>query len=247
MNRGDKQTITDLVKSLESTELHFVPNAEQVVILAKALQQSTESDTSETLIRVLKKAKANAAPAIDVLAAIIKSSGERNMSKSSFSISPPVGEMVIFSLNPSVAQRAASALSDIGVSAVPALTELLSHSDAATREMAADTLKAIGVPAVAAAAQLTKLLNDPNLDVRISAAWALATFSPPQFPAVVDSLLPLLNSSDWIICGRAATILALVGKAGEPAIPLLEKLTNHRESVVAERARKALLAVRADR
>ena len=174
---------------------------------------------------------------------IVGSSADQGAS-GSFSISPPIGGLAVFVSNPSRAQEAANKLAKIGSPAVPALTGLLDHRNPAIRDIAADTLMRIGAASAPAEQKLLSLLADTNVDVRISGAWALAKVCPNAFGSVVEAMLPLLQHSDWVVRGRAATILALVGKVAEPAIPMLEKMLDDRQEVVADRARQALAAIR---
>lgn len=86
-------------------------------------------------------------------------------------------------------------LGRIGAPAVPPLTRLLRHPDAARRVQAANILARIGPQAAEAVPALAEALEDPDPDVRKSAARALGQIGPAADEAV-GPLLRLLEQVD---------------------------------------------------
>ena len=80
--------------------------------------------------------------------------------------------------NPMEALRSIGVMGKQARAALPALVKCLGHEDSELRMLAADALGEIGDNSGTVVDELRKLLQDPEPDVRESAATALKTLSP---------------------------------------------------------------------
>jgi HEAT repeat protein len=78
--------------------------------------------------------------------------------------------------------------------AVPSLLQWATNSDEAVRHHAIWALGMIRADPTRVVPLLTSALNDPSIDVRDFAAWALEEFGP-QASAATPALLDFLNAS----------------------------------------------------
>ena len=105
--------------------------------------------------------------------------------------------------------------------AAPALVQALADSDPFIRWGAARTLGKIGsVEENTAVPALAKLLEEPDLDLRIAAAWALERYGPAA-RAAVPALAKAVGTGDPEIRRAVMTTLVAIGKDAESAIPAI--------------------------
>jgi len=138
------------------------------------------------------------------------------------------------------AEAAAQALGRLGDDALPALSELLSRSDADGRWWAARTLGEI--ESDAALALLIDCTADPDPDVRACAIFALGTFGE-RARAAVPALIQRLGDASVYAGQMAADALARIGSTATE--PLIDALKNGPPPVRGRAARA--LAQLADR
>lgn len=118
------------------------------------------------------------------------------------------------------AGAAARALSTMGKTAVPALTEALHDDHWWVRAVAADVLGRIGREAQGADAALHEALNDDHWWVRRNALEALRFLDFVPVEGIPD-LVRLLEDQDYRVRRNAALTLCRTGEAGDPAVPVL--------------------------
>ncbi len=105
------------------------------------------------------------------------------------------------------------ALGQIGLPAVPALKEILSDPDPATRLGAAMAIGFIGADARPHAASLFPLLSDPNAEVRHNTALALGLIGT-EAPEVIAGLAGCLGAEDIYMRSTAARLLQALAPEG---------------------------------
>ncbi len=107
---------------------------------------------------------------------------------------------------------------------VAAVADLLADGDAETRECAVRTLERGQGVALAAStvAELRKLLEDPDLEVRMSVVWALGTIGEASKQAIPD-LLKLLRGSDEELRRAAIEAFGQIGPGAEQAVDSLSQ------------------------
>jgi hypothetical protein len=108
-----------------------------------------------------------------------------------------------------------------------------------------DILRAIGSfgeDAAASAEAIAGALNDPNVDVRLAAAWALSQVGP-KGAAAVPALAKALQDSSPRVRLLAAIALKGMGPSAAPAVPDLIRALNDSSEFVRTRAADALGAV----
>ena len=88
-----------------------------------------------------------------------------------------------------------------------------------------------------------RALREPDAVDRSHAEQVLASLGSGAAEAV-SYLLPTLKGTDPRELGAAITALGMIGPAAKDAIPTLEKLTEHEDPQIAERAKAALTQVR---
>jgi HEAT repeat protein len=147
------------------------------------------------------------------------------------------------------------ALRKSGQLAVPGLIEALKMDDISTREKAIRTLGSLGELAVEAVPELTKSLNDKNLDVRLAAAksmWNITKKPEVAVPVLVDLL-----EEKWSAAQEASeprrrflqTVLEALQRIGPPAkaaIPALNQKTKDKNRLISESAQSALKEISAN-
>ncbi|MEN6449155.1 MAG: HEAT repeat domain-containing protein [Thermoguttaceae bacterium] len=127
-----------------------------------------------------------------------------------------------------VRRRAASTLGQIGAATVPALRELSNDKSVEFRCAVVDALEqasSTGAGAKAAVPVLARLLTDPDLNVRNTAARAVSRIGPKAEPAI-PALVTLLRHRDtypMVFGDEAAVALGKIGPAAIPAIMELLK------------------------
>ena len=119
--------------------------------------------------------------------------------------------------------------------AVYPLVSLLRDSDRSVREAAIGALTSIGEPALGA---LGNCLADPELSVQEAASAALASIADT---GVLDQLMQVLHSLDWIVRMHAATALRRIKDHG--SIRSLVPLLQDNVKAVREEASSALAAI----
>jgi HEAT repeat protein len=144
---------------------------------------------------------------------------------------------------------AEAALRKSGALAVPALIDALDSKEPLAREKAARTLGSIGEVAVAAAAALTKTLNDKHLEVRLAAAkglWNISKNAEVVVPVLAEMLggkvFPEPETADSRRCFLQSVIESLcrIGPAAKGAIPALTRKTKDENRLIRESAQRAL-------
>jgi uncharacterized protein (TIGR02996 family) len=125
-----------------------------------------------------------------------------------------------------VARRAAVA---IGEPIVPALLELLKHTDARVRGQACVCLRGIGPRAKAAVPALTDLFNDPDIWVREKAARAVGDIGAD---ATVEAakLTAALTNADWTVRAVASKALGRIGAKASALEELAERFESPLEA-----------------
>jgi HEAT repeat protein len=107
--------------------------------------------------------------------------------------------------------EAGAALAELGVGAVPALTQALGRPEAAARRRACEGLRLLGPAARSAAEGLEGALKDADLGVRAAAARALGQVLRDK---AVPVLLPLLGAEPEVAAAAADTLCALGRREG---------------------------------
>jgi HEAT repeat protein len=93
-----------------------------------------------------------------------------------------------------------------------------------TRGLAAMELRARGAEARPALAALTSALRDPDANVRLMSANAIAAIGPGAAPAVPD-LIAACSARDEVHVLRAcATALGAIGRPATAALPVLREI-----------------------
>ncbi len=82
---------------------------------------------------------------------------------------------------------------------------------------------------------------DPKM--RAQSALAAASFSG-QSEACIRYVIEAVSDSNPAVVREAITALGMIGPAAKDAIPTLEKLTEHEDKQIAERAKAALRQIR---
>jgi HEAT repeat protein len=143
--------------------------------------------------------------------------------------------------NPSIRQRAASILGQIGAtakSAVPTLTKTLTDSDPKVRIAAASALGRIG-EAAPAIATLTKTLKNSDPSIRRSAAWALGEMGT-KAKSAVPTLTKTLTDSDPQVRVIAASALVQIEGATSIVFPIFTSALTGRDDSAKSRAIETL-------
>ena len=105
---------------------------------------------------------------------------------------------------------------------LPELTRRLTDNDAVIRYWAATGCTVLGLKAQPAMRQLTQLLGDPEISVRIAAAEALAGLG--EHTQSVQTLTDALVSDDQMARVQALSVLDKLGPAAKPALPTVRKV-----------------------
>lgn len=113
-------------------------------------------------------------------------------------------------------------LHDLGLAALPALSERLGDANGVARELAAMFLAQLGPDAAPAADGLLKLLDDPSTFARVNAAAALSTFDG-HAERIVPVLTSLLEDEDVNVRITAATSLRNAGSVAAQSITALTR------------------------
>lgn len=140
------------------------------------------------------------------------------------SIAPAAVSALVAALrdsNSEVREEAGRTLMTYGADAgtsLPTLIELLNDRNA--RSWAARIIGGIGPDAQPAAAALTSMLQDDDIEYRLDAATALASIGA-NLPQALPVAARQLSNDDYDIRYQAAVVVGLFGAAAEPAIPRL--------------------------
>ncbi len=126
--------------------------------------------------------------------------------------------------------------------AVPALTELLKHTDRQVRVYAVSALEHIGSKAKSAIPDLMELLKDKDADVRQAVAKSLGAIDP-EAKTVVPMLTELLKDNHWYVRWTAAWTLRKMGPKAKAAMPALTQSLQDTNVRVREAAAKALESI----
>ena len=122
-------------------------------------------------------------------------------------------------------------LHELGLAAVPLLTERLADSRSVARELAAMFLAQLGPEASPAADGLLKLLDDDSTFARVNAAAALSTFEG-HAERVAPVLTELLTDTDDNVRITAATSLRNVGPSAAKSVGALNRALHDADSRV---------------
>ncbi len=138
--------------------------------------------------------------------------------------------------------RARVELARMGAPAAPTLAAALEVADDVAAELAAQTLGAIGRPALPA---LLEVLAAPQPNARQRAALALARMphGAREEPRVRDALVRASADAEWFVRAQAARALGARGVRDVETAPwriALEKLLSDRDEAVVEAAAGAL-------
>jgi len=191
-----------------------------------ALLQSDKPKVRYDAARSLKKLGAKAEPAIKPLVAALRDSGAPT-------------EFDVQYLGPRVRDAASDALVRIGLPAIPALIEALSHKDNEIRELAARTLGELGPLAKDSFAALTRALDDPEDLVRSNVVCAIGRVGADAKVVVplLEQIFRRSQNDDYI---RVEVLEALhdADPRGTMVIPILvEGLKDSDGDVMAAAAR----------
>ncbi len=137
-----------------------------------------------------------------------------------------------------VAIRAASDYKRHAASAVPALTQLLTHADPAVRWNAARALGKVGDASKPAAAAIVAQMADPVALVREHAAEALGDIGPAVAETVPD-LAKCLADPDWKVRRDAVRSLGQMGPAAKRVLPQVLAMAGDAQAEVREAAATA--------
>lgn len=140
-----------------------------------------------------------------------------------------------------VRRRAVLSLGAFGQSAVPELTQALTHDDPAVRYWAASELGDLGQEATSAAAALKTLHADKAIGVRIAAAYALCRIG--QIEEGLPTLLEGLKHETRGVWNASADFLARIGPPAKAAIPTLEAEGKRGADHIADICNEALLRI----
>ncbi|MBC8100716.1 MAG: HEAT repeat domain-containing protein, partial [Armatimonadetes bacterium] len=116
------------------------------------------------------------------------------------------------------------------------LIEALSDTEQSVSRFAALTLGQIGSSAAPAVPALAHLLASGNLDVRNSAAYALAQIGEPSISALTGALQGVSTAARI----PAANALREIGRAAAPAVPALIVALNDPDADVRRAVARAL-------
>jgi HEAT repeat protein len=122
---------------------------------------------------------------------------------------------------------------------IPSLREKLRSTDATERAESAADLGSLGPQASAAAADLSRLLDDPASSVRMAAAAALARVDPREVGAI-ETLAAGLENGDVTVRRQAARAAGLAGPAAAPLTGRLGKLLADEDEAVCRAALQAI-------
>ena len=125
-----------------------------------------------------------------------------------------------------------------GAEAVPKLTELLTHPDAAVRWNAARTLGKIGEPAKSAIPAIIAQFTDDVSLVREHAAEALGDIGPVAAESI-PYLVKALQDKEWKVRKDAVRSLGQIGAAAKSVLPQVQAMKSDPEAEVREKATDA--------
>lgn len=146
------------------------------------------------------------------------------------------------SSSPVARRRAVLSIGAFGKTAVPALTQALTHEDAVVRYWAASELGDLGNAAAAALVSLRTVHGEKSLGVRISAAYALCRIG--QVEEGLPTLLEGLKHTERGIWNSSADFLARIGPPAKAAIPTLEAEGKRGADHIADICNEALRRIR---
>jgi HEAT repeat protein len=144
-----------------------------------------------------------------------------------------------------VGERAAQALADIGVRAVPALRRTLKSGPFHARCWAAGGLGSLGPDAQPATVDLIDCLQDPTPGIRVAAAKALAQIAVDDDRAS-RALIKALHDRRLDVRIAAADSLGRFGPKAQTAIPALKKMLQDKYQTGRLAAAEALKSIQAD-
>jgi HEAT repeat protein len=127
-------------------------------------------------------------------------------------------------------------LGPAGADAVPAIVNLLKDRDWMTRQLAAGTLAFMGAEASRAAPALVEALHDEQVEVSLTAGFALSRIGPPAIPLLVKAL----TDEDYIVRQAAASALGRMGPKAQTGLPALRQALKDKSPPVRERATEAI-------
>lgn len=157
---------------------------------------------------------------------------------------PPLAES-LRDASEDVRLRAAEALGKFGAAAVPAQAALIGALDGPdmVATEAAKSLGKLGSGAREAPPALGRALQRSDVYLRREAAKALARFGPGAVPALRALTEALGADRDKIVRLNAAQALGAIGSQAQEAVPALRRALDDKESLVAVKAREALVRI----
>jgi HEAT repeat protein len=159
-------------------------------------------------------------------------------------IAMPIMEKAFEGADEEMVHEALNAISGLGPAAVPKLIDALKHEKA--RPYVVYMLGQIGPEAKDAVAELVKLLDDKNADVRSEVPLALGKIGPAA-KAAVPALLKALEAQQETDEHAACGIAHALGKIGPPAadaVPALSKAAAGKHEALAAVGAWALVQIR---
>jgi HEAT repeat protein len=134
------------------------------------------------------------------------------------------------------------ALAEIGPTAYPAVFQALTHEKTRIRLGAVETLREMGPAAKPAVAALTERLQDPDLGVRLEAAyaiWKIDGKAEPGLPILIKALEPGEQGND-LYRTKAVYVLGEIGPEAKVALASLVAMMGHKDWRVREYVADAL-------
>lgn len=143
---------------------------------------------------------------------------------------------------PVVRRRAVLSIGAFGKSAVPVLTQALTHDDDVVRYWAASELGDLGGDAKPAVESLQKMLGEKSIGVRIAAAYALCRVG--LIDEGLPTLLEGLKHKDRGVWNASADFLARIGPPAKDAVETLEAEGKRGDDHIADICNEALRRIR---
>ena len=129
---------------------------------------------------------------------------------------------------------------------LPLLINLLSDHDRDIMYAAIDLVAAYGPKAMDAVPVLKKWLSVEQNDLWMTTASAICLIDSNEIPAMLDLFMGCLKSDDSRRLLHAVWAIEELGSAGEPAIGLLEEITEHGDAGTRSHAASAISKITGD-
>lgn len=242
-----RPAVPALAEKLEDRELaplaatalgRIGPAAQEAVPALTKLLDSGNEETRREAILALAEIGPKAESAVPALMGLLKKEGDPLRAGGAYALAMIGAERAIPVLEQTVRAeddellRMASAWALVHFepdnpayvkTAVPKLTQALTHERPLVRVKAAEALAQIGPEAAPAVPALKQALEDEDPEVRIAALDALAAVGPDAGDAVA-SVIPLLEADDATVRAAAANALGRIGRSADKAVPALRRM-----------------------